>query len=93
MSRASYHGSGIKTTMDDLPVPQGDWKENHSRKNAKYNAVLLTGIAALAGTIALVCLLLQNSIKLVYEIMIVVLLQVRATGIIEFNYSPPSSLD
>ncbi|XP_065358984.1 uncharacterized protein LOC135953184 [Calliphora vicina] len=71
MSRAAYHGSGIKVTMDDMPVPQGDWKENHSRQNAKYNAVLLTGIAALVGTIALV----------------------KSTGIIELNYSPPSSLD
>lgn len=40
--------------MNDLPVPQGDWKENHSRQNSKYNAVLAAGIAALVGTIALV---------------------------------------
>ncbi|XP_061392565.1 uncharacterized protein LOC133328028 [Musca vetustissima] len=54
LSRASYHGSGVKVTMDDLPVPQGDWKEHHTRQNSKYNAVLAAGIAALVGTIALV---------------------------------------
>ncbi|XP_058981895.1 uncharacterized protein LOC131803939 [Musca domestica] len=54
LSRASYHGSGVKVTMNDLPVPQGDWKENHTRQNSKYNAVLAAGIAALVGTIALV---------------------------------------
>lgn len=55
MSRAAYHGGHVtKVTMDDMPVPQGDWKEHHSRQNAKYNAVLLTGVAALVGTLALV---------------------------------------
>ncbi|XP_023300573.2 uncharacterized protein LOC111682815 [Lucilia cuprina] len=71
MSRAAYHGHGVKVTMDDMPVPQGDWKEHHSRQNAKYNAVLLTGVAALVGTLALI----------------------KSTGIVELNYSPPSSLD
>ncbi|TMW47922.1 hypothetical protein DOY81_006996 [Sarcophaga bullata] len=55
LSRAAYHGGhGHKVSMDDLPVPQGDWKEHHSRQNTKYNAVLLTGIAALVGTLALI---------------------------------------
>ncbi|XP_075160870.1 cytochrome c oxidase subunit 7B [Haematobia irritans] len=53
LSRAAYHGSGVKVTMNDLPVPQGDWKEHHSRQNSKYNAVLFAGVAALVGTIAL----------------------------------------
>ncbi|XP_023164133.1 uncharacterized protein LOC111594880 [Drosophila hydei] len=55
MSRAAYHGGHHQhSTMNDLPVPAGDWKEQHSRNNTKYNAALLTGILVLAGTIGFV---------------------------------------
>lgn len=55
LSRAAYHGGhGPHSTMNDLPVPAGDWKEQHSQKNAKYNAALITGILVLAGTIGFV---------------------------------------
>ncbi|TDG52975.1 hypothetical protein AWZ03_000518 [Drosophila navojoa] len=55
MSRAAYHGGHHKhSTMDDLPVPAGDWQEQYSRNNTKYNATLLTGILILAGTIGFV---------------------------------------
>lgn len=56
MSRAAYHGGGHHqhSTMNDLPVPAGDWKEQHSQNNAKYNAALVTGILVLAGTIGFV---------------------------------------
>ncbi|XP_055843262.1 uncharacterized protein LOC129910044 [Episyrphus balteatus] len=53
LSRAAYHAGGHHkpSTMNDLPVPEGDWQEHHSRQNSKYNAVLLTGILVLAGSI------------------------------------------
>ncbi|XP_017059036.1 uncharacterized protein LOC108099891 [Drosophila ficusphila] len=55
LSRAAYHGGhGPHSTMNDLPVPAGDWKEQHSQRNAKYNAALITGILVLAGTIGFV---------------------------------------
>lgn len=56
MSRAAYHGGEHHqhTTMNDLPVPAGDWKEQHSQNNTKYNVTLLTGILVLAGTIGFV---------------------------------------
>ncbi|XP_020816010.1 uncharacterized protein LOC110190044 [Drosophila serrata] len=56
MSRAAYHGGGHHqhSTMNDLPVPAGDWKEQHTQRNAKYNAALITGILVLAGTIGFV---------------------------------------
>ncbi|KAH8380507.1 hypothetical protein KR009_011151 [Drosophila setifemur] len=56
MSRAAYHAGGHHkhSTMNDLPVPAGDWNEQHSQQNSKYNAVLLTGILVLAGTIGFV---------------------------------------
>ncbi|KAH8360322.1 hypothetical protein KR200_001866 [Drosophila serrata] len=56
LSRAAYHGGGHHqhSTMNDLPVPAGDWKEQHTQRNAKYNAALITGILVLAGTIGFV---------------------------------------
>lgn len=56
MSRAAYHGGGHHqhSTMNDLPVPAGDWKEQYSQNNSKYNAALITGILVLAGTIGFV---------------------------------------
>uniref|UniRef100_T1H7H8 Deltamethrin resistance protein prag01 domain-containing protein n=1 Tax=Megaselia scalaris TaxID=36166 RepID=T1H7H8_MEGSC len=61
-------GHGHKVTMNDLPVPQGDWKL--TLENSKFNA-LVAGIAVLAGTIGFV----------------------KTSGVIQFNYSPPKSLD
>ncbi|XP_062559468.1 uncharacterized protein LOC134224196 [Armigeres subalbatus] len=42
----SYHGpSNFRVfTMNDLPVPEGDFFEEHRRKNRTYNAVLAAGI-------------------------------------------------
>ncbi|XP_030385303.1 uncharacterized protein LOC115632339 [Scaptodrosophila lebanonensis] len=55
VSRAAYHvGDHQHSTMNDLPVPAGDWKEQHSQRNTKYNITLLTGILVLAGTIGFV---------------------------------------
>ncbi|XP_055378820.1 uncharacterized protein LOC129610310 [Condylostylus longicornis] len=55
MSRALYHHQGPykHSTMDDLPVPQGDWQEDYQRKQTKYNAVLATGILMLVSAIGL----------------------------------------
>ncbi|XP_067642563.1 uncharacterized protein COX7B [Eurosta solidaginis] len=55
MSRAAYHGGHHqRLSMNDMPVPEGDWKEQYTRNNARYNAVLVSGILFLAGTIAFV---------------------------------------
>ncbi|EDW69048.1 uncharacterized protein COX7B [Drosophila virilis] len=56
MSRAAYHGGGDHkhSTMNDLPIPAGDWQEQQSRNNTKYNATLLAGVLVLAGTIGFV---------------------------------------
>ncbi|XP_029732240.1 uncharacterized protein LOC115268366 [Aedes albopictus] len=42
----SYHGpSNFRVfTMNDMPVPEGDFFEEHRRKNRTYNAVLGAGI-------------------------------------------------
>lgn len=77
--------------MNDLPVPAGDWKEQHSQQNSKYNAVLLTGILVLAGTIGFVSFLRHTLLK--YLLKHPSLLQVKSSGLIHFNYYAPKSLD
>lgn len=56
MSRtASYHGGEHKpTTMDDLPVPEGDWQEKYQEKQSKYNAILAGSILLFAGVVGYV---------------------------------------
>ncbi|XP_033241125.1 uncharacterized protein COX7B isoform X2 [Drosophila pseudoobscura] len=56
MSRAAYHAGGHHqhSTMNDLPVPAGDWKEQYSQQNTKYNVILIAGVLVLAGTIGFV---------------------------------------
>ncbi|ALC44971.1 CG7630 [Drosophila busckii] len=56
MSRAAYHAGGHHkhSTMNDMPRPAGDWNEQHSRNNTKYNATLIAGVLILAGTIGFV---------------------------------------
>lgn len=44
-----------KVTMNDLPVPQGDFFELEAARNRKYNAILLGGIALAGGSLALAC--------------------------------------
>ncbi|XP_076297982.1 cytochrome c oxidase subunit 7B [Lasioglossum baleicum] len=38
--------------MDELPIPQGCWKEAHERNNRRYNMQLIAGVVGLIGTIA-----------------------------------------
>lgn len=55
LSRAAYHGGHHqRTTLNDLPVPAGDWQEQYSRQNAKHNAWLVAGLLFFAGTIGFV---------------------------------------
>lgn len=94
MSRAAYHGGGHHqhSTMNDLPVPAGDWKEQHSQQNAKYNAVLITGILVLAGTIGFVSPTPSHTLSRAlsnYGFS----LQVKSSGLIHFNYNAPRDLD
>src|SRR5690242_604594 len=40
--------------MDELPVPQGSWKESYDRHQAKYNRHLITGILVFVGTLGFI---------------------------------------
>ena len=35
----------VKGTLNDLPVPQGDWQEYHKQRNTKWNALLAASAA------------------------------------------------
>lgn len=53
---AGYHGAHDhrQATMNDLPVPSGDWQEQYARQNAKHNAWLIAGFAIFVGTLGFV---------------------------------------
>lgn len=38
-------------TVNELPIPQGSWKDHYDARQKIYNAQLITGIAVLVGTI------------------------------------------
>uniref|UniRef100_A0A0K8TPI7 Putative conserved plasma membrane protein n=1 Tax=Tabanus bromius TaxID=304241 RepID=A0A0K8TPI7_TABBR len=50
----TYHGGHHKVaTMNDLPVPQGDWQEHYQKLQSKYNAILATGVVMLLAAVGL----------------------------------------
>jgi hypothetical protein len=53
LSRA-YHAKHPSPTVNDLPVPQGDFFEEHARKNRGYNRVLILGISVFAVALTIV---------------------------------------
>lgn len=52
----AYHGGEHHAvqTVNDLPVPEGDWQEHNNAKNRTYNGVLAAGIVAFGVTLTLV---------------------------------------
>lgn len=56
LSRAAYH-NGVPhtpTTMNHLPVPEGDWQEAYNKKQSRYNAQLLGSALFFFGIVAYV---------------------------------------
>jgi Deltamethrin resistance len=51
----NYGGANLrKTTINDMPVPQGCFKELHAARQRGHNAVLAAGVASLTFAIFLV---------------------------------------
>ncbi|KAM8711948.1 hypothetical protein ACLKA7_012459 [Drosophila subpalustris] len=48
-----FPSGGTHAVFSDLPKPEGDFFKEWHAKNSKYNMVLLSGLVALIGTIAL----------------------------------------
>jgi len=54
---ASRHSKPLNyklPTMDDMPLPYGNWKEHHAKTNRYYNRVLLFGFFSLVVSILIV---------------------------------------
>lgn len=60
--RYSSHGSasdieiGPPASFNQLPQPEGDWAENHNKKQQKYNGILAASALFFVGTFAFVSL-------------------------------------
>lgn len=55
----SYHRF---PSFNDLPQPEGSWKEKYDREQAQYNGILAASIAAFVATIAYV----SSAVQLVF---------------------------
>ncbi|XP_030375235.1 cancer-related regulator of actin dynamics homolog [Scaptodrosophila lebanonensis] len=49
----TFPSGGTHAVFSDLPKPEGDFMKEWSAKNSKYNMILISGIVALVGSIAL----------------------------------------
>lgn len=52
--KAKFKDGGEHATFNDFPIPQGCWKTEYNRNQKTYMTILLSGIAALTGAVALV---------------------------------------
>lgn len=61
----AYHGGEHHAvqTVNDLPVPEGDWQEHNNTKNRTYNGVLAAGIVAFGVTLTLVSFKFSSNFK------------------------------
>ncbi|XP_004534578.1 uncharacterized protein LOC101453835 [Ceratitis capitata] len=50
-SKSPFVDGGPHSTMNDLPIPEGDWQEAYSRRNFKNTLVLLIGIGSFVTSI------------------------------------------
>lgn len=48
------NGFGPPASFNQLPQPEGDWTENHQKKQSKYNAILAAAAVFFAGTFGFV---------------------------------------
>lgn len=48
-------------TMNDLPIPDGDFFAFHAQRNRKYNAILAAGVIMLSSAVYLVRLIINIS--------------------------------
>lgn len=52
---------GPPASFNQLPHPEGDWTENHQKKQTKYNAILAGAAVFFAATFGFVSIHTQNS--------------------------------
>lgn len=91
---------GPPASFNQLPQPEGDWTENHQKKQTKYNAVLAASVLFFAATFGFVSIH-TNSIQpnrvtsqsLTLFSISRSLVQMKQSGIIYFNASAPDTYE
>ncbi|CAO1326904.1 unnamed protein product [Diamesa serratosioi] len=46
-TRRAYTGQGHKTSLNLMPIPEGDFMAHHARRQTRYHTVLATGVLSL----------------------------------------------
>jgi len=44
-----------RSTLNDIPIPEGSWQEHYDKRNAKWNMMLGASFAFFAVTLYVVC--------------------------------------
>ena len=44
-----------RSTLNDIPVPEGSWQENYDKRNARWNMMLGASFVFFVGTMFVVC--------------------------------------
>ncbi|TMW51337.1 hypothetical protein DOY81_003578 [Sarcophaga bullata] len=52
--KAKFKDGGAHATFNDLPIPEGSWKQNYDNNQKTFWVVLLSGIAAFVGSVYIV---------------------------------------
>ena len=68
--RTAYHEAGwrhpkeiavtTRATINDIPVPQGSWKEGFDKRNKTWNMYFAAGLVTLSVTLYVVTILINN---------------------------------
>lgn len=99
-SHGHYEDIGPPASYNQLPQPEGDWQQNHDKKQAQYNAILLGSALFFAGTFVFVSLSpFQNEIRIFSAIQSklikteFLLFKMKQSGIIFWNAYPPDTYE
>ena len=49
-----------RSTLNDIPIPEGSWQEQYDKRTAKWNMMLGASIVCFATTLYVVSVLLQS---------------------------------
>ena len=52
--------SDTRATINDIPVPQGSWKEGFDKRNKTWNMYFAAGLVTLSVTLYVVTILINN---------------------------------
>lgn len=104
VQRFSSHGPpvdeiGPPASFNQLPHPEGDWADNHAKKQRKYNLTLAASVVFFTGTLVFVSWINQqiHLVSLIFSDILTYLFcfifQMKESGIIFFNASPPDTYE